>query len=139
MQTWGPATRSSGFILLTIEDNRSRDVFAVDKDFFKAIKEVVSDLPDSIKSIVIPENSFDEFRVYTDKSFYIIFSLEAGVGDQLETLRIFLEDKSKLGVGSRRGEGPSGAGTPHKGGNSVDPGFAPQYVDLRIKGRVYYK
>lgn len=116
MQTWGPAARSSGFLLLTVEDKRQRGVFNIDKEFFGAINEVVADLSQStIKSIVIPENSFDEFRIYTDKDFYLVFSLDMSIKEQLEVLKMFLEEKSK------------------------DPNFHPQYIDTRIEGRIYYK
>lgn len=116
IQTWGSAVRSSGFLLLTVEDSRPRDNFGIDADFFHAIQEVVANLSQpTIKSIVIPEHSFDEFWVYTDKSFYLIFSQETDIGSQLEVLKIFLEEKSK------------------------DPNFNPQYIDLRIEGRIYYK
>src|SRR3989344_6948481 len=116
MQTWGPAVRSSGFLFLTIEDMRSREKFGIEEDFFRAINEVVGNLPGlTVKAVTIPENSFDEFRVYTDKDFYIIFSLDSNLKSQLEVLRIFLAEKAE------------------------DPGFSPQYIDLRIDGRVYYR
>ncbi len=120
MQTWGPAARSSGFLLLTVDDNRPREDFAIDADFFRAIPDAVANLPGpTVKSVVIPENSFDEFRIYTDKDFYLIFSLGASIKNQLEVLKIFLEEKMK---------DPPPAG-----------GFNPQYIDLRIEGRVYFK
>ena len=116
MQTWGPTVRSSGFLFLTIEDGRPADGFRIDKDFFDAIHEVTANLSQpTVKSIVIPEHSFGEFWVYTDKSFYLIFSLETDIGSQLDVLKIFLEDKSK------------------------NPDFAPKYIDLRIEGRVYFR
>lgn len=116
MQTWGPAVRSSGFLLLTVEDSRPRDNFGIDADFFRAIHEVLANLSQAtIRSVVIPENSFDEFRIYTDKDFYLIFSLGTSIKNQLDVLNIFLEEKSK------------------------DPNFNPQYIDLRIEGRVYFK
>jgi len=116
METWGQAAKSSGFLFLTVEDQRSRDKFEIDADFFQAINELAANFSQlTIKSIVIPENSFDEFRVYTDRSFYLIFSLDSNIKDQAEILKIFLTEKNK------------------------DPNFNPQYIDLRIDGRVYYK
>ncbi len=115
MQTWGPAVRSSGFLLLTVEDKRQRDGFDIDKDFFEAVSEVASNMSQpTIRSVVIPEGSFDEFEVYTDKSFYIVFSLGPNIKNQLEILKIFLEEKAK------------------------DVNFNPQYIDLRIEDRVYF-
>jgi len=116
MATWGPAAKTSGFLMLTVNDERLGDEFKIEKSFFDAIGQVVVGLSGpTIKSIIIPENSFDEFRVYTDRSFYIVFSLDSNIKDQLEVLKIFLEEKSKT------------------------PGFNPQYLDLRIEGRIYFK
>ncbi len=116
MNTWGPAARSSGFLFLLIDDLRSREGFAIEEGFFRSINEVARGLPGLIvKTVAIPENSFDEFRVYTDKGFYIIFSLDSNLKNQLEVLKIFLEERSK------------------------DPNFHPQYIDMRIEGRIYYK
>ena len=116
MNTWGPAARSSGFLFLTIEDMRSREKFNIEEDFFRSINEVAGGLPGlTVKTVTIPENSFDEFRVYTDKGFYVVFSLDSDLKNQLEVLRIFLAEKAE------------------------DLGFNPQYIDLRIDGRVYFK
>lgn len=118
--TWGPAARSSGFLFLTIEDERLRDRFEIDRDFLEAIKDVLANLSWlSIKNIIIPQNSFDEFRVYTDRNFYLIFSLDSNIKNQADVLKIFLDDKSK--------------DPPPAGGSN------PQYIDLRIDGRIYYK
>ena len=68
-----------------------------------------------IKSVVIPENSLNEFRVYTDRSFYLVFSLDSNIKGQAEVLKIFLDERAK------------------------DPNFNPQYLDLRIGGRIYLK
>lgn len=116
METWGQAVRSSGFLFLTVEDSRQTEKFGIDADFFRAINELTANLSQlTIKSIAIPENSFDEFRVYTDRNFYLVFSLDSNIKDQVDILKIFLTDKNK------------------------DPNFNPQYIDLRINGRVYYK
>ena len=116
MQTWGPAVRSSGFLLLTVEDSRPREDFGIDADFFRAIREAAVGLSGlTVRSVAIPEDSFDEFRVHTDKSFYLIFSLGSNIKNQLEILKIFLEEKAK------------------------DANFNPQYIDLRIEDRIYFK
>lgn len=116
METWGQAPKSSGFLFLTVEDQRPGNKFEINADFFRAVNELTANLSQlTIKSIVIPENSFDEFRVYTDKNFYLVFSLDSNIKNQAEILKIFLTEKSK------------------------DQNFNPQYIDLRIDGRVYYK
>ena len=116
METWGQAARSSGFLFLIVEDRRPTEKFEIDKDFFDAVNELVANLSEvTIKSIIIPENSLDEFRAYTDRRFYLIFSLDSDIKGQAEVLKIFLDERAK------------------------DPNFASQYLDLRTEGRIYYK
>jgi len=116
METWGQAAKSSGFLFITVEDQRLKEEFAIDADFFHAINELMANLSQlTIKSIVIPENSFDEFRVYTNRNFYLVFSLDSNIKDQADILKIFLTEKNK------------------------DPNFNPQYIDVRIEGRIYFK
>ena len=67
------------------------------------------------RSVTIPENSVDEFRVAAAGGYDILFSLDSDYKNQLSVLRIFLDQKGK------------------------DPAFDPQYLDLRIDGRVYFK
>ena len=115
MVSWGQTGKSSGFIYLTVEDQRSGQD-RIDKDFFGPINQVVKGISGVVvKNIKIPENSFNEFRVYTSQGYYIIFTTEEEIKDQLDVLRIFLNDKKD------------------------DLSFNPQYIDLRVDGRVYYK
>lgn len=111
---WGESAKSSGFIFLTIEDRRDRENRQIDDEFFGPIMEVAKSMTGEIKNITIPENSFSEFRVYAP-DYYIIFTTEFDIQNQLDVLKIFMNDKIK------------------------DSEFHPQYIDLRIDGRVYYK
>lgn len=111
---WGESSKTSGFIFLTIEDRREREARQIDDDFFGPIMDVARSRAGEIRNIIIPEKSFNEFYVFTS-DYYIIFTTEFDIKNQLDVLRIFLNDKEK------------------------DPAFHPQYIDLRIDGRVYYK
>jgi len=111
---WGQPAKSSGFIFLTIEDNRQSENKQIDDDFFRPIMEIAKNMTGEIKNITIPADAFNEFRVYTT-DYYIIFTTDSDVKNQLDVLKIFLADKNK------------------------DSNFHPQYIDLRIDGRVYYK
>jgi len=115
---WGQPARSSGFIFLTIEDQRRGTERKIDDEFFKPIMEVAKSMVGEIKSIVIQTDSFNEFRVYTT-DYYIIFSADSDIQNQLDILKIFMNERNK-------DTQPTG-------------GFHPQYIDLRIDGRVYYK
>jgi hypothetical protein len=115
---WGESAQSSGFIFLTIEDQREKSSRQVDDEFFKPIMEVARNMVGEVKKIVIPKNSFSEFRVYT-ADYYIIFSTEFDTKNQLDVLKILMSEKAK--------------------DSSLPDGFHPQYIDLRIDGRVYYK
>lgn len=111
---WGQPAKSSGFIFLTIEDQRERENRQVDEEFFKPIMKVAKNMVGDIKTITIPKDSFNEFRVYT-ADYYIIFTTEFDIQNQMDTLKIFMNEKDK------------------------DPDFHPLYIDQRIEGRVYYK
>lgn len=111
---WGQPGKSSGFIFLTIEDNRQNKVNQIDEEFFKPIMEVAKSMAGEIKNIIIPTDSLNEFRVYT-VDYYIIFTIDSDIQNQLDTFKIFMNEKGK------------------------DPNFHSQYIDLRIDGRVYYK
>lgn len=125
---WGQPAKSSGFIFLTVEDNRQIENGQIDNEFFRPIMEVAKSMAGEIKNVIIPENSFNEFRVYTARStrpqggepvestdYYIIFTTDSDAQNQLDILKIFMNEK----------------------GNDSD--FHPQYIDLRVDGRVYYK
>lgn len=111
---WGQPGKSSGFIFLTIEDNRQTESRQIDNEFFEPIMEVAKSMLGEIKNIIIPADSFNEFRVYTT-DYYIIFTTDSDILNQIDVLKIFMKDKNG------------------------DPNFHPQYIDLRIDGRVYYK
>lgn len=113
-------TPSSGYLLLTVNDKRSYGEIPkeLDKNYFEPVLELIKvgasqDL--KLKNIEIPTDAFGEFKAWTSAGYPILFSLDSSIQNQLETLAIFLNDKKK------------------------DPSFTPQYLDLKIPGRVYYK
>ncbi|MBX4211466.1 MAG: hypothetical protein KW806_01570 [Candidatus Yanofskybacteria bacterium] len=111
------APETSGFVFIQINDVRERER-TVDQKFFGSILNAVKKMSDirlNAKSVSIPHDSFSEFRVQTIYGYDVIFDLDSDLSHQLEVLRVFWEEKKK------------------------DPLFAPQYVDLRIDGRVYYR
>ena len=128
---WAQPAKSYGFIFLTVDDQREMVRLGspqgagrqIDNEFFKPIMEVAKRMSGEINNIIIPADSFNEFRVYT-ANFYIIFTTDSDVKNQLDTLKIFFDDKIKdSSPADLSGQG----------------GFHPQYIDLRIDGRVYYK
>jgi len=122
---WGQPAKSSGFIFLTIDDLRETADKKIDDDFFKLVMEVAKSMTGEVKNIVILAGSFNEFRAYTAHGYYIIFSTDSDIKNQLDIFKIFLaEKKDSLPTGAV----PDGR-----------QGFHPQYIDLRIDGRVYYK
>ena len=110
--TWGPAGKSSGFLIMTVEDKRKNE--KIDDEYFNSIKLLIDKdkkLPVTIKDIIIPEDSFRDFRVNTSDEYYLLLSLDSDIPQQIEVLKIFL------------GEGQ----------------LFNEYIDLRIDGRVYYR
>jgi cell division septal protein FtsQ len=115
--TWGKAARSSGFLILNVDDRRE-SINSLDKEYFIAIKSVtenISIISVSLKQVVIPAESFREFGAETSGGYDILFSTDSDIKAQLELLKIFLDNKSH------------------------DQSFKPSYIDLRINGRIYFK
>lgn len=114
-KTWSGAVKSSGFLLISVEDERQSEI---DDEYFSPVLQVVRAFRQSdikIKQVVIPADAFREFHVESDRGYILLFSLDSDIPNQLEVLRIFLDEKSK------------------------DPDFHPRSLDLRIDGRVYYR
>lgn len=117
---WGQAVPSSGPLFLVVNDERAHPevLRSADSEFFPVIRSVADELGNdniAIRRIVIPADSFRTFTVQSPTGFDILFSLDSDIATQLDVLRIFLADKRN------------------------DPDFHPQYIDVRIDGRVYYK
>jgi len=68
-----------------------------------------------INKFTIPDKFISDFSAFTSNGYELLFSTDSDVNKQLEVLEIFLAEKKD------------------------DPDFKPQYIDLRINGRVYYK
>lgn len=115
---WGDTAKSSGFLFLVVDDQRKVEgEKIIDKDYFEAIKIISAELGKfiNIKNILIPTDSPGDIKVFSDKNCYLIFSLDSDIKGQIEVLKIFLNNKKD------------------------DSTFNPQYLDLRVEGRVYYK
>lgn len=111
----GKALESTGFVYLTVRDDR--DEHSIDQRLLGPVLSVARRLPGinvHANSVIISKDSLAEFRVKTSAGYDLIFSLDSDLDRQLEILRIFLDERNS-------------------------PTFAPQYIDLRIDGRVYYK
>lgn len=118
---WGNAVKSSGFLLLVVNDQRNNENgrISLSGDVFlnpiMRISEYFKNLDLRIKDAVIPPDSLGEFRINTDKGYPVIFDVEGDIAGQLENLRILLNERGK------------------------DPNFKPQYINLKIDGRVYLR
>ena len=113
---WGETARSSGFLILVVEDMRPE--VQLDKDLldnFTTIYEQLKEINILVSKFVIPDNFIGNFSAFTSDDYKLLFSTDSDINKQLEVLEIFLIDKKD------------------------DSDFAPQYIDLRINGRVYYK
>ena len=63
--------------------------------------EVAKSMSGEIKNIIISADSFNGIRVYA-ADYYIIFTTDFDVQNQLDTLKIFLNDKNKDYSANRR-------------------------------------
>ena len=116
--TWGRAIRSSGSLLLSIEDLRLSEEKSdkIDSSVLEPIQRAIRGLEDlniKVKKIEIPPSSTGDFRIYIANGYYLILNNEADILHQIEIFKILLEDKGDI--------------------------FHPEYVDLSIGGRIYYK
>ena len=115
--TWGKAPKSSGTLLMSIIDERETRPARLDSDMLKAFGEAedsIAHIGSGIKNVVIPKDSFRDFWVHTTMGYPIILNLDSDMPGQFKIFKVFLDQ--------REGEE-----------------FIPQYVDLRIDGRIYYK
>jgi hypothetical protein len=113
---WGNAIRSSGYLLINVDDNRTGNVDNIDETLLSAIRTSISDLNKSgikIKNIEIPQEVIDDFKIFTTDGYYLNLSTETDIPKQIKSMMILLREKGEE--------------------------FHPQYLDLRINDRVYYK
>lgn len=120
--TWGETIKSSGFLILNVEDLRQDRQGEIDKSLLGnllSVLEYLKGLNIFINKFVIPNDFFGDFKVVTSLGFYLLLNTDSDIKEQLEILKIFLVEKQKE-------SSPAG-------------GFKPQYIDLRINGRIYYQ
>ena len=138
---WGEAVKSSGFLILVIDDlrqdlknldpERSRDdsqrvsaSYEIDQALLNSIMLISDKLAEMnifVSKFMVPDNFIGDFIAFTSGGYELMFSIDSDIGSQLKVLEIFLADKKDL---SAQADGPD---------------FKPQYIDLRIKDRIYYK
>ncbi len=114
---WGSALRSSGSLLLAVDDMRaSSSSDTTEISFMETIKKLAAGfekLSIKITKIEIPADSIGDIRVHTVDGYYVVFNIDSDINKQLDTLRIFLNNKN--------------------GDTQM------QYIDVSIEGRAYYK
>ena len=118
---WGEAARSSGFIVLNVSDLRP-DIKTIDFGLLATIiftSNRLKEMDILVSKFTIPKNFIGNFSATTSSGYELLFSTDFDIGEQLKVLEIFLAEKQN---------DPWSVG-----------GFKPQYIDLRINGRVYYK
>lgn len=113
---WGKALKSSGSLLLVINDLRLTELENnINSELLEAIKKLIDGLNSiniKIKSVEIPADEIGDIWVYTNSVPKLMFSTDSDIPAQIEILKILIDQKDN---------------------------FNPQYIDLRIDGRIYYK
>ena len=113
---WGNTFRSSGSLLLLVDDQRADDV--ADPDLVAGMLAAVDGLSATglrAVSVTLPDNEPGGIRIRTSAGYDLYMDALGDVSDQLSTLAVFVADRAH------------------------DPAFKPQYLDTRTPGRIYYK
>ena len=113
---WGSAAKSSGSLVIVVEDMRQEK--EMDSDILNDVMLISKQLKEMnifINKFIIPDKFIGDFNALTSGGYELLFNADSDIKEQLKVLDIFLKEK--------RG----------------DPDFKPQYIDLRINGRIYYK
>ena len=125
--TWGEAAKSSGFLILVVDDLRQgpptqtmvqQGSPQVNRDLLSSMMFVLERLKEIgvlINKFTIPGEFIGDFSAFTSDGYELLFSLDSNIQGQLDVLEIFLAQKRE------------------------ESGFNPIYIDLRINGRIYYK
>lgn len=122
---WGEAAKSSGFLILAVDDLRQGSE-KIDRGLLDAIMLILERLKEInilVNKFTIPDNFIGDFSAFTSNGYELLFSMDFDVSKQLDVLKIFLAEKK-------------GSGTLNE--EYLTP-FNPEYIDLRINGRIYYK
>lgn len=117
------APQTSGTLILMIKDNSESGVEmgrnAIDKEFMTELinlrEELLNQLGLKVIDFIIETDVLKDLRVDTNEGWYILFDGSQDFKNQLQTLKLVLEEKIKEGRKNL------------------------EYVDLRIGNRVYYK
>lgn len=115
---WGEAAKSSGFLILTVDDLRQKSEYKIDAVLLARIMLVFEQLKEKsifINEFTIPNEFIGDFSVLTSGGYKLMFNTDSDINRQLEILSVFLREKQDV------------------------PGFKPAHIDLRLNGRIYYK
>lgn len=115
---WGKALKSSGPLLLTVEDKRGdiNDLKEIEPNLLDSINKIIAGFDDMgirVKKMEIPAGLINDLMVHTAEGYYVLADSSSNIDKQLDTLRIFLKN------------------------NGED--LHPEYIDIRLEGRVYYR
>lgn len=122
-KAFGETQPSDGFLVLNVIDQRPRELKLGDivaeegwtTNILKA-RELLAKSDVNVSAFIIPVDSFDEFHAKTAQGWKILFSNQTDIESQISSLTSFLKEKL------------TPAQIPQ-----------PQYIDLRIQDRIYYK
>ena len=115
-ETWGRGVPSTGTIMLTVMDHHPEG--APHAELIERIRMVVERLHEidiSTTQVVLPLGALNEIHFITTSGYPIYFATESDLEEQLDVLEIFLGDQRAKGE------------------------FIPQYIDVRVPGKAYFK
>lgn len=113
---WGRGVPSTGTLLLTVIDRHPEGTPGDGR--VEDILMLFRSLGESglrVTRVVLPAGPLDEIHLFTTDGYPVYFSTQTELAEQVDVLKVFMADRRA------RGE------------------FTPQFVDVRVPGKVYFK
>ena len=115
-EVWGHGVPSTGTITLTVMDHHPEGApYAELIGRIRMVVERLHEIDIDTTQVVLPLGSLNEIHFITTNGYPIYFATESDLGEQLDVLEIFL--------GEQRAKGE----------------FIPEYIDVRVPGKAYFK
>lgn len=113
---WGSAIPSRGTLMITVMDEHPEGApYAELVADIRMLSDGIAALDLNVSRVVLPAGPLNEIHIETTEGYPILFSRSTDLQEQLEVLEVFLSERRTNGA------------------------FVPEYIDVRVPGKVYFK